>query len=413
MQLVETQDADYLAQKFGAQAFHRVTGDGTFTNGALGAVGLARGARHLCLGQGLQSKFCYIYGNGRGPCDNGLQTGVAERNLSIPGHDGAVKGTPTGLACQAVLRAPSDEILIEYSNCLSSCLTLTHKWLTWDPPIERGGRVDPANLSPHHQSGMSSCPVVAGGGASELCVSLMCRELAIRCRYFEGDTFAGGCARTGPIKGETGAAGREYSCARRPSPAADAEPWPPAAGGIVSCRGATDRAVRRALASGGTLGRGRLSKAFNVLEAATAVVPRVLLENSCSGSWKNPSFRSQEHLHGNQPSDGLRLEHTLESLQADGLHSVGLVVGTGAIEGEQYDARCPWSGVEPMVSLACGLKAGVVHPLAVKYGMLAALLDAMITSLRVGGVVRCRGRFSGRLRAGEAIEEGDVSSEDG
>ncbi|CAM9186517.1 unnamed protein product, partial [Laminaria digitata] len=209
-----------------------------------------------------------------------------------------------------------------------------------------------------------------------------------------GGTLAGGCARTGSVRDETGAPGAACSCARGSSPAVDAEPWSPATSTSFSCRGATDRAVRRAWSSGGMLGRRKTSKAFDVLAVATAVIPRVLLENSCSGSGQNPYSRSQERLHGHQASAPIRLEHTLERLQADGLDSVGLVVRTDALENEYSDARCTLSGVEPMASLSCGLTAGVVHPLAVKYGMLVALLDAMIASLRVGGVVRCRGIFA-------------------
>ena len=323
--------------------------------------------------------------------------------------NGAVGKIPTGMACQAVLRASSDGILIEYANCVSACLTLTDKWLTWDPPIPHGGSVHSTNS---FLSGMTSCPVVAGGGASELCVSLLFRELAARCRDSEGSTCAVAvdCPRTGSGRSEEGTLQGECSCARGPPPAADAGPWSPPMGGIVSCGGATDRAVARALTSCGS----RMSKAFDVLEAATAIIPRVLLENVCPHSGPNPSSSSssssQECLRKNQPSARRRLEHTLEMLHAGGLHSAGLVVRTGAIEGQRSDTRCSWDGVEPTVTFSCGLTAGVVHPLAVKYGMLVALLDAMITSLRLGGVVRCRGRFAGRLTAAEGIEDGDDSS---
>lgn len=403
LQLVEIQDADYLAQRFGARAFHRLRGDTTFSDDAGGTVGVARGVRPLRLGQVSQSPFCYIDGYVHQSCDRDVPAGVS-RTESAASMRGTGTELPPGLACQVVLRAPSDGILVEYAACMSRCLTLTLKWLEWNPPVNGFVTANPVDASPG-TFGLGSCPVVAGGGASELSLNLLFRKLSVRCKKLEGDRLDSSKDVSSPLLSQARGSGlpNELLC-----PDDNTSPYARGADAALKAAFENDRGSFRSM-----------SMAFDVLAAAMLVIPRALLENTCAES---KAIRSNaDTRQAARPSMLFGIEHALKNRHAvEGLSSVGFLVGTSqnVVAGEKPgaigDGLCPGrtsAGRESLLSLTCGLKAGVVHPLAVKYGTLAAFLDALIISLRVGGVVECRGRVVGG--GSRAVRGGGDNQSDG
>lgn len=392
IQLVDAQDADYLAQRFGAQAFHRLRGSkNAFSDGADGVAGLARGVRSLRLGQEAQSSsFSYIYGN-------------ATRSMRAA-------APPLGVGCQVVLRAASNGMLAEYASSISRCLVLTSKWLQWDAPntcsVSMRMRATAA-VSPR----VPRCAVIAGGGASETTLGLLFENLAARFKAHEGEgrLDSRGCGRMhggGRDEGQLFAAADSVGSGTAPA-------------------GVDDSELMQAFADVGDPAKW-MASAFHILAAAVRAVPRALLQNasvarSSSGS-TGSVIRSEA---GVAPLFAVRrAEYNLKSCQAAGIMSTGLVAkamvrneSTGrlmrpAIEDPSCCQRHTPTSVGLFASLSCGLESDVVQPLALKHGALAALLDVLITSLRIGGVVRCRGKLGASLSAKVTVK-GDGACSDG
>lgn len=401
-------------------------GNDAFSDDKDGTVGVAHGVRRLSLGQGSQSSFCYIYGSGHRPFDGGPRADCALSNPAEFFRKGRAATEAVGLACQVVLRAPSDGILIEYASSLSRCLTLTLRWLEWDTP-SRCIITNPSSFSIGNQSEPASCLVVAGGGASELSLHLLFRELATRSKApvcSESTINSEDMPRDG---------GREewtwLSAADRGSTATQ-----PASGVELPSRLTTprtptqlgnflDAAFRERFPDEtdvGGAGRRSLALAFDVLAEAMAVVPRSLLGNAYGAPYNRTPTQSTRFIETRRPPQLFRLEHTLKNMHAEGQFSAGLEVRktaigvaerpTGSIGIERFYAQPLPDKTEGMIALSCGLKRGVVHPLVVKYGMLAGLLDAMIISLRVGGVMMYRGKLNGTLEESKRGEEVGESS---
>lgn len=345
--------------------------------------------------------------------------GAVEEKSATPCQEGEVEAPQPGLACQVVLRAPSDGLLIEYASCVSRCLALTLKWLEWEPPSGCVRAISVAG-SLENQPRSDLCLVVAGGGAFELSLHLLFQKLAACCRVLEDNKR---CCRSGGGSGDgVGIAwqrsGVARGCSLASQPTEDVELTSELSTPRVDAGGIAGSAVQGAFARSGH-GGGKISVAFDVLAAAMAVVPRVLLENASTAFCPGKPKQTHETA---QPSSVFQLLHTLKSLHAEGLHSAGLVVrtettkiagrGMWSIADGRFHPRCTPNKAEPMVSVSCNVLASVVHPLAVKYGMLVAFFDTMIASLRVGMVVRCRGRFATSSRSGVTGNGGGESSEE-
>lgn len=378
-------------------------------------MGLACGVKQLSLGQGLQSSFCFVYGSCRrsGTLQAAEGTALDERTTSQEGREEG----PPGLACQVVLRAPGDGMLTEYASCVSRCLRTTLAWLEWDPP---GGST-------------TACMVAPGGGASEISLHLLFRDLAIHQPTLGGE---GRPSCNGDGGGLEEAEHRRLRVEGGPplvssSKVEDKLPddkQSTATGCIdigngIKSRTADTSAGRVEAAweavGGGEGGDRGVRLAFSVLAAALAVVPRVLLQNaSVVPHFSKPSHSEKQGGATTQFSSLVRLEHTLKSFHAKhGRSSTGLVLrpardATGLVGNEPFSRGTKPQEKEAMASLSCALEAGIVHPLAVKYGMLVALLDALISSLRVGEVVNCRGRLRLLRVAGSDSEECYSSGED-
>lgn len=378
-------------------------------------MGLAGGVRQLSLGQGVQSSFCFVDGSCRqsGTLQVAEGTVLDERTIS---QEGGEEGPP-GLACQLVLRAPGDGMLTEYVSCVSRCLRTTLAWLEWDPP---GGST-------------TACMVAPGGGASEISLHLLFRDLASHHPTPGGEGHPS-------CNGDGG--GLEEAESRRlrveggpplvpPSKVEDKLPddKQSTATGRIDVGDAIKRKTADTLADrvkaawevvgGGEGGDRGVRLAFSVLAAALAVVPRVLLQNASAVSHSSkPSHSERQGGATTEFPSLVRLVHTFKSFHAKhGRSSMGLVLrpardATGLVGDEPFSRGTKPQEKEAMASLSCALEAGIVHPLAVKYGMLVALLDALISSLRVGEVVNCRGRLRLLPVGGGDSEEYCSSGED-
>lgn len=412
LQRVENQDADYLAQRFDVRPFHRIVGSGAvFDAGVGGTVGFARGARRLCLGNDSNSPFFYVYGYSSPPRRQLYSERLSDRHRALSPLEGEGV-TPIGLACQVMLRAPFDGILTEYKTCVRRLLALTLKWLEWDPPVI--GRV---MSNPRHincvVSGAKLCPVVAGGGAFELSLSCLFRELAKMSKSCLGERDTGKDSNAGTATEKASAWGESPS-PRRSSPTLETKE-------VLSYTGGIEEAAKAAFQSYTTV-HNEMSMAFNVLATAVEVVPRALTENACIA----PHHCEHESLNGKlgvsgPPFPRLRPDSLLTRLNAmEGRSSAASVVnmvaeteaaaavGSSPTIDRHYHPRVPTKG-QPIPSLSCGLAMGVVHPLAAKFGALVAFLDVVIAALRVSGVVACIGRFDRGPIEGEGGEDGDAN----
>lgn len=404
LQSVENQDADYLAQRFNVRPFHRIVGSGAvFEAGGDGSVGFARGARRLCLGNASNSPFFYVYGYSSPSRRQLYSEGLSDIHRAVSPLEGEEGDTPIGLACQVMLRAPCDGVLAEYNTCVRRFLTLTLKWLEWDPPLI--GRVMP---NPRHNdcagSGAELCPVVAGGGAFELSLSCILRELAKMSKSCVGVRDIGKDSNAETAMGKTLARG-EIPSPTRPSPIFETTEF-------LSNPGRIDEAAIAALQSYMTV-HNEVSMAFNVLATAVEAVSRALTENACIA----PHRCERERLNGKlgPPFPRLRSDSLLTRRYAmEGRCSADLDTRMAA-EAEVAGAV----GSSPRInrhyqtmSLSSGLAMGVVHPLAAKYGAVVALLDVVVAALRVSGVVACTGRFDRGSIGGEGAEDGDTTEDE-
>lgn len=444
LQLVESKDAEYLAQRFGARPYDRIrTAEREpLISESDGSVGIAQGVRQLSLGQGLCSSWTYIFGDSDRWHRGGGSHVFFSRAIVTMGDLERGKATlepRTGLACQVVLRAPTDGMLAEYACSVSRLLTLTLSWLEWDPPIHPRPQRTTAATTELYSAGSTSlpaCPMVAGGGASEVSLHLLFKDLADKCAMRGGTPSHVATDQT-----------QHEATEKRTLPQSWGEPEPPTATArqkdtkkgvgrspptryrtgpdyhdgrvkrlteTMSCEPNADvDFIRQA---GGGAVDGSLSAAFSVLAAAMSVLPDTLLENAFATSNRPTTSGSRNGAPGGGRATGgrcrLQFRHALDRLHSvEGQKSTGLVVTTSGIHGELVSVTSGKAGLYsqhpsesigkgmPHLFFSCGLKAGVVQPLAVKYGTLVALLEAMTTSLRISGVVRCH-RKLGRAVGG-------------
>lgn len=430
LQLVEPKDADYLAQRFGARPYDRISlgGRETFISEGDGAIGMAQGVRHLSLGQGLCSSWTYIFGGS----DRWVRGGDSHKCFSYAAatmEDLRRRWTTlqprTGLACQVVLRAPSDGMLAEYAGSISRLLTLTLNWLEWDPPIYsllQHTTAATAESCLACDKSMSSCPVVAGGGASEVSLHLLFKDLADRCAM---RGFTPSHVVTNQIPQKLGDSKTLSATVRRKDTKEDVHGSQPTqhrkgpdyhdgrATRLVDTNTYKPNAdVDCSSQAGGSAGDWSISAAFSVLAAAMSVLPDTLLENTfATGSHSTASGGRNRSPGGGTATGGrcrFQFRHILDRLHyIEGQKSTGLVVTASGVHDDLVSATSGEAGLSshcaserigkgiPHLSFSCGLKADVVQPLTVKYGTLVALLETMTTVLRVGGVVRCR-RVLGR-----------------
>lgn len=443
LQNVQPHDAEYLAQRFGAVPYHRIR---TAENKLLlsandGAVGIAQGVRRLRLGQGRHSSHTYIFGSGdQSHVVAGIPHGYFHQTTNTAGT-GRVSTTlepTTGLACQMVLRAPSDGMLAEYAGSISRLLTLASKWLEWDPPRyhQLGGTTssETGSISSARDEWRTVCPVVAGGGASEVSLHLLFRDLAGKCsspgytptRYLSdrtqnNATQEGRCPPCGiheqrPAalvysKNAAKAVGGDTATMHQTSP--DRRCAQTDSTMHSTSRVSTKDPEDPTRPQGEGTGNKMLSAAFSVLAVAMSALPDVLLENATcdhvahsGGQSCQPNSRRVTRRHS-----VFELRHTLNQLHSDeNRNSTGLVITTtgtsddsspeppGAARVSSYHPSSSCDNWPPFLSFSCGLKAGVVQPLAMKYGTVLALLEAMAATLRVGGVVRCRRKLGRTFR---------------
>lgn len=388
-------------------------------------MGLARGVRQLCLGQRVQSSFCFVYGS----CH---RFSTAAEGSALNGGAAALEGGvegPPGLACQVVLRAPGDGMLIEYVSCVSRCLLTMLAWLEWDPP---SGSTVACPTAPDAPASFGSCMVAPGGGASETSLHLLFRDLALHHPTLGGNEGHPSCSGDGAGREDTDCPRSEGGSPSISQPKNgdkfpdDDQPTAIEGVGVREGirRGPGDTPVCNVKAAweavGGEGGSDHgVRLAFSVLAAALAVIPRVLLQNASAVSHPSkPSHSERQGRAKSQLSSLARLERTLKCSHANhGRSSTALVFRpardtTGLAADDSFSLGAATQGREAVVSLSCALEAGVVHPLAVKYGMLVALLDALISSLRVGEVVNCRGRLEQLRVAGGDGERCYSSDED-
>lgn len=357
------------------------------------------------------------------------------------------------LACQLVLRAPSDGILAEYATTVSRSIALTLKWLEWDPPsIQR--RVLPGNPSRVTNNSLipnlsSPCAVVAGGGASEFSLRLLFERLAARSSYSAGAAKSNAYRQERDVGKDqvatplnTGVENRS----RLPRGPGDTVSGSGSPGGLKSgidgcihpvklSMGAVHRVQPEAIGigtdeSGARGSNTNLSSAFSVLAAAVSVIPDALFANASLIAGNTNTGGSKHQSAGESLAGGrslFRLRHDLKRLHdCDGAASTALIVRMpGGIKLESgmliddytigdstadCDDRPRFDQPTPYISLKCGLEAGVVQPLALKYCSLVALIEAMASMLRIGGVVRVRGAArsaGGWGTGGKEREEGN------
>lgn len=438
-----------------------------------GAVGIANGVRRLSLGQGLSSSYTYVFG-GNMQCRHGVANAEGSAFAGTSGE--AVdrerreeKGMLQGLSCQVVLRAPSDGMLAEFTACLSRWLALTLKWLEWDPPGSSGGAHTSNGLtaatSSIPPSSQLPCLVVAGGGASEVSLSILFRDIALQFVDLNGSraTNGGGygsssyndageaCYHREPRTGQgeeqktstprrdankhlpfVSPKQREGDCYDNPALEGFYGGGTARTPSVVSTDTAREdvRHGSRDGAANNRSGDRSVSLAFSVLAKAVAVVPTTIIGNFTVACAHPPGFTGcQDRCRNTTTGSGkLRpvflLRRALDQLHAvEGRSSTGIILKKGSRANHFGIAFSPSTDVEletpiglrvetPLVSFSCGLEAGVMHPLAVKYGSLVALVDAMMTLLRVGGVARCRGRLGGAVIGNERTRERDDGGEE-
>lgn len=390
LQSVENQDADYLAQRFNVRPFHRIMGSGAvFEVGGDGTVGFARGARRLCLGNDSNSPFFYVYGYSSPPRRQLYSEGLSDIHRALSSLEGEEGGTPIGLACQVMLRAPCDGILAEYITCVRRFLILTLKWLEWDPPVIAREKL---------------CPVVAGGGAFELSLSRLFRELAKMSKSCVDERDTRKDSNAGTAMGKALARG-ERSLPTRPSPTLETMEF-------LSNLGGVDEAAKATLQSYMTM-HNEVSMAFNVLATAVEAVSRALTENACIAPHRCererlngklappfPRLRADSLLTGRYAMEGRSSAHlgTRMAAEAEAAAAVGVFPATA-------------HNYQSMPSLSSRSAMGGVHPLAAKYGAVVALLDVVIAALRVSGVVACIGRLDRGPIGGERTEDGDTTED--
>ena len=400
LQRVENRDADYLAQRFGVRPIYRMEAGEMIAIDRDGRIGVARSGRRLSMGYGSNSSFFYVYGHGVRPRDRADPGVPTDRDGLLSPLAGGVDA-PSGLACQVVLRAPCDGILTEYTACVCRLLTLTLKWLEWDPPV-----IMPvtANLGTHdpRTSTAKPCPVVAGGGASEMFLSSLFRELKERSEDFVDGEDVGSDTDVDGVPGQASARVKGVLPLVL-SPLSESTSWTPSKAEDM------DTAITAAFRSC-TVAHNEISMAFDVLATALGVIPLALIENACVATHQREHDRGDGYLGITGSFSHHRVRNTLKRFQAvRGQSSASSVMkkdepgasaeGNSTKTDAGYHLRDP-AKAQPKLSLSCALNVNAVHPLSVKYGALVALLDVITTALRVSGVVTCHGRFDRQSEKG-------------